>query len=202
MPSNFAADYVQVNERIIAFRKEHPDGCLQSEIVTLTDNLVVIKGYAYRTPDDPRPGIGHSSLGIPGATPYTRGSELENAETSAWGRALAALGYEVKRGVASADEIRNKQPGRGVKSEPAGERVASPNAEPVPAPVNRRQELADLAHALGLDAAAIERYADAVGIEKGSRATDEQLGNLIANIRFEAAGVAVGQESLDLPVMA
>lgn len=101
-------DYVQVNERIIAFYAKFPDGSLQSEVVTLTDKLVVIKGYAYRSPSDPRPGIGHSSMMIPGTTPYTEDSEVENAETSAWGRALAALGFEVKRSVASRQEIENK----------------------------------------------------------------------------------------------
>lgn len=102
-------DYVGVNERILAFKEKYPEGVLQSEILTLTDKLVVVKGLAYKTPDDLRPGIGHSSLAIPGATPYTRGSELENAETSAWGRALAALGFEVKRSVASRNEVESKQ---------------------------------------------------------------------------------------------
>lgn len=102
-------DYVGVNERILAFKEKYPEGVLQSEILTLTDKIVVVKGLAYKTPDDLRPGIGHSSLTIPGATPYTRGSELENAETSAWGRALAALGFEVKRSVASRNEVESKQ---------------------------------------------------------------------------------------------
>ena len=43
------------------------------------------------------------------STPYTRNSEIENAETSAWGRAIAACGIEVRRGIASADEVRNKE---------------------------------------------------------------------------------------------
>ena len=74
---------------------------------------MTIKAYAYRMPEDQRPGIGHSSLEIPGSTPYTKGSEIENAETSAWGRAIAALGFEVKRGIASREEVANKQPGPG-----------------------------------------------------------------------------------------
>jgi hypothetical protein len=101
-------DYVTVNERIDAFYAKHPNGSLQSEMIYKDDALVVFKAYAYRDADDPRPGIGHSSLAIPGTTPYTRGSEVENAETSSWGRALAALGFEVKRGVATRDEIDNK----------------------------------------------------------------------------------------------
>jgi hypothetical protein len=102
-------DYVTVAERIGAFYGKFPDGSLQSELVELNDNRVVMRAYAYRTSDDPRPGIGYSSLGIPGTTPYTRGSEVENCESSAWGRAIAALGFEVKRGIASAEEVRNKQ---------------------------------------------------------------------------------------------
>jgi hypothetical protein len=115
-------DYVPVNERIEAFYAKHPEGSIQSEIVELTDARVTVKAYAYRSDEDARPGIGHSSLEIPGRTPYTKGSEIENAETSAWGRAIAALGFEVKRGLASAEEVRNKQlgPGGGSPSSPRG----------------------------------------------------------------------------------
>lgn len=103
------ADYIPVNERLMAFYTKHPEGSIQSDMITLTDNLVVFRASAYRSPDDSKPGVGHSSMTIPGSTSFTRGSEIENAETSAWGRALAALGFEVKRGVASRDEIENKQ---------------------------------------------------------------------------------------------
>jgi len=102
-------DYVQVNERIEAFYAKYPEGSLRSEIVEMTESRVVVKAWAYRTPDDKRPATGHSYLGIPGSTNFTKGSELENAETSAWGRALAALGFEVKRGIASREEVKNKR---------------------------------------------------------------------------------------------
>lgn len=105
----FADDYITVAERIEAFYAKHPSGSLQSEITHLSDSLVVVKAWAYRSADDDRPGIGHSSLGIPGSTSFTRGSEIENAESSAWGRALAALGFETKKGVASRDEVQNKR---------------------------------------------------------------------------------------------
>jgi hypothetical protein len=102
-------DYVTVNERIDAFYAKYPEGSLQSEIVTHTPKIVVVKAMAFRTQDDPRPGIGHSMMMIPGTTPYTEDSEVENAETSAWGRALAALGFEVKKGIATRQEIENKE---------------------------------------------------------------------------------------------
>ena len=101
-------DYVTVAERVVAFYDKYPDGSLQAELLELNEQRVVVRAYAYRTADDGRPGIAHSSLTIPGATPYTRGSEIENAETSAIGRAIAMLGFEVKRGIASQDEVRGK----------------------------------------------------------------------------------------------
>ena len=104
----FAADYIPVNERIAAFYAKHPEGSLQSEMVELSESRVVMRAYAYRSPTDERPGIGYSSMNIPGSTSFTRGSEVENCETSAWGRAIAALGFEVKRGIATAEDVRNK----------------------------------------------------------------------------------------------
>ena len=112
-PRDFAKDYVTVAARVEAFYKAYPEGSLQSEIVEMTDKRVIVRAVAFRNPEDPRPDIGHSALAIPGATPYTRGSELENAETSAWGRAIAALGFETKAGIASADEVAMRQNGHG-----------------------------------------------------------------------------------------
>jgi len=77
---NFAADYINVAQRIAAFHEKYPDGSLQSEILTLNDHEVLIRAQAFRTPDDARPGIGHAREPIPGSTPYTRGSEVENAQ--------------------------------------------------------------------------------------------------------------------------
>lgn len=136
--SNFSmADYVPVNERIEQFYQSFPEGSIQAEIVELTEARVTVKAYAFRKPDDPRPGIGHSSLSIPGSTPYTRGSEIENAETSAWGRAIAALGFEVKRGIASAEEVRNKSTETSQAAQPAtrpARESGGPSPAGIPAP--------------------------------------------------------------------
>jgi hypothetical protein len=101
-------DYVTVAERIGQFYEKYPEGSLQAEVLEITDHRVVVRACAYRHADDARPGIAHSMLGIPGSTPYTKGSELENAETSAVGRAIALLGFGVKKSIASADELRGK----------------------------------------------------------------------------------------------
>ena len=64
---------------------------------------------AYRAPDDPMPGIGTAWEPFPGRTPYTRDSELMNAETSAWGRAIVAtLAADTNKGIASREEVRNR----------------------------------------------------------------------------------------------
>ena len=102
-------DYIEVKDRIIKFYAEHPDGRLVSEVIEMTDVRVTVKAYAYKSLEDTVPTTGHSWLNIPGTTNFTRGSELENAETSAWGRALAAMGYEVKKSIASRDEVAMKQ---------------------------------------------------------------------------------------------
>ena len=105
---SFADDYVDVAERVRQFVEKYPGGSLQSEIVEMSETRVVIRAYAYRDSDDTRPGVGHSQLAIPGRTNFTRGSEIENAETSAWGRALAALGFATKN-IATRDDVEMKQ---------------------------------------------------------------------------------------------
>jgi hypothetical protein len=105
-------DYVEVSERIRQFIELYPTGSLQSEwdyVMRDGEQWLVVKAYAYRSPEDARPGIGHAWEPIPGRTPYTKGSELMVGETSAWGRALAALGIAVHKGIASAQEIRSAQ---------------------------------------------------------------------------------------------
>ena len=118
MSKDFATDYIDVAARIVTFREQYPEGSLQPadlatpyRIETIGDSIYIsVVAAAYRTPDDVRPGVGMAYELFPGKTPYTRGSELQNAETSAWGRAIVAtLAADTKRGVASANEVRNAQ---------------------------------------------------------------------------------------------
>ena len=103
-------DYKEVAERIQDFRAMFPEGTLQSEVLpSPVDGFVLVKGFAYRTADDQRPGIGLAWEPVPGKTPYTRDSEIMNAETSAWGRAIIAVGASDAKRVASANEVRNRQ---------------------------------------------------------------------------------------------
>jgi hypothetical protein len=107
-------DYIEVSERIRMFKSSStPTGSLQSDWgFTERDGeqWLAVKAYAYRTAEDARPGIGHAWEPIPGRTPvYTKGSELMVGETSAWGRALAALGIAVHKGIARLNEVSSAQ---------------------------------------------------------------------------------------------
>jgi len=131
-------DYVDVAERIRQFKERYPEGSLQSLIKPKRwyfgeQIYVVYCAAAYRTPDDPRPGIGWAWEPVPGPTPFTRDSELMNAETSAWGRAIVALGFETKK-IASANEVRN----RNVEQQVVDEYVEEKRKEAFQAPASEK----------------------------------------------------------------
>lgn len=111
-------DYIDVKQRIKLFFERYPDGSIQFEYKgTLDSNPDMIWGIAraYRTPTDERPGVGTACELAIGKTSFTRGSELMNLETSAWGRSLAALNIGLEHGIASRQEVsaaqaRNDEP--------------------------------------------------------------------------------------------
>ena len=107
-------DYIDVAARIVEFRTKHPSGSLQQASLEFKEVAgkwwVIYTAAAYRDPEDVRPGIGTAWEPVPGKTNFTRDSELQNAETAAWGRAIvAALAADTKRGIASSEEIRNRR---------------------------------------------------------------------------------------------
>lgn len=107
-------EYVEVKDRIKLFYELFGQGRLVTGEVRLSNEpdgvpRVLVQGLAYRTPEDPLPGVGWSWMVLPGTTSYTRGSELENVETSAWGRAIGSLGILIDRSIASSQEVQNKQ---------------------------------------------------------------------------------------------
>lgn len=116
--SNFMDNYVDVAERIRLLKERYPEASLQpadpsrpfwiEDVPNVGPRLVYVAA-CYRTPTDPRPGIGMAWEPIPGVTSFTKGSELMVAETSAWGRAIVAALAADSQKIASADEVRNRQ---------------------------------------------------------------------------------------------
>jgi hypothetical protein len=95
---------------------------------------VVYRAAAFRHDADPRPGMGIAWEPWPGITPYTHDSELMNAETAAWGRAIVACGLVANRKLASRQEVRNRMADQESdeetpKAKPKGSK-AKPKAEP------------------------------------------------------------------------
>ncbi len=98
--------YVMVKDRILAFNEHFPNGCIQTEIVSPLDSKTIIV-KAIVTPDAKNPErkfIDYSQAVI-GQGYINTTSALENASTSAVGRALAYMGIGVIESVASADEV-------------------------------------------------------------------------------------------------
>jgi hypothetical protein len=144
-------DYQTVAERIRIFRDKYPEGSLRPADLAFPFRLlnvsgqdyVVVTAAAYRTPDDKAPGIGQAWELIPGTTEYTRGSELMNAESSAWGRAIIAVLAADSRKIATSDEVALAQQRRTEPIVQTAPQVAqpvqqpatsTPVAPPVPAP--------------------------------------------------------------------
>lgn len=112
-------DYVLVKDRIIYFNEQYPEGSIVTELVSEpTSDIVVVKATVY--PDlisesgkdldyrTERKFTGYSQA-VKGAGFINKTAALENAETSAVGRALAMMGIGVIDSVASADEVNKAQ---------------------------------------------------------------------------------------------
>ncbi len=117
MPTPMEMGYKMVAERHAQFILDCPDNMIRTSLAYASDHLVVMKCEVWK--NKPRPegssafapsdGVGHASMPIPGPTSFTKNSEVENAETSALGRALAMIGYHAKETMASEDEIAMKR---------------------------------------------------------------------------------------------
>ena len=143
-------EYVDVAERIRMFAEKYPEGSLQGDGYFVRDPDEKIIGYhyvarAFRTQTDERPGVGTAYEPIPGKTQFTRDSEVQNAETAAWGRAIVALGFNTKK-IASVEEVRARQTdgatGDGARdSSPAGAASKPPAPSGFQPPAKVQEEL-------------------------------------------------------------
>ena len=98
--------YVLVSDRVIYFNEQYHEGSIMTELISKPeDDMVVIKATIKPDKDGIRAFTGYSQAtwgeGFVNTT-----SALENAETSAVGRALAFMGIGGIEGIASIDEIK------------------------------------------------------------------------------------------------
>lgn len=98
-------EYVEVNERLIYFRKNFPNYSLTTEVLEKTENSIMILA---KVSDEAGRNIATGlAEEVKGSTFINKTSYVENCETSAWGRALANFGIGLDTSVASADEVKN-----------------------------------------------------------------------------------------------
>lgn len=127
-------DYETVEERLIKFWKEHPDGQIHTRLLENAATRFIVEASIYRTEADSRPW----TTGLAEETVQGRGvnatSALENCETSAIGRALANAGYATKGRRASREEMGKVIKGAEVKAkvEEVKAKMAQTSGEYIP----------------------------------------------------------------------
>lgn len=107
MANDMLKDYITVNERILKFYELYPLGRIITELISWNDGIIIMKASAFRTTEDELPSSTGHAFEKEGSTYINKTSALENCETSVVGRCLANLGLEIKRGVASREEVEN-----------------------------------------------------------------------------------------------
>ena len=104
--------YVLVSDRVIYFNEQYPKGSITTELISTPDaDTVIIKATVKPNPEQTFTGYSQATWG---EGYINKTSALENAETSAVGRALAFMGIGVIESIASIDEI-NKTTSAGEK---------------------------------------------------------------------------------------
>lgn len=115
--------YAEVAQRIKAFRKLYPEGTIETEILKFDEKMCLMKAIV-KDKDGKILGIGHA-LEEKNSSFINSTSYLENAETSAIGRALGVLGIGIDAGLASYEEVKNAEKQRVEASTQQNEKNAS-----------------------------------------------------------------------------
>ena len=97
-------EYVQVNERVKAFRDICPNGTIETEIVSMEGEVVVIRATIRDGETILATGLAYEKES---SSYINKTSYIENCETSAVGRALGFCGIGIDGSMCSAEELVN-----------------------------------------------------------------------------------------------
>lgn len=176
-------EYITVHERIEKFYAKFPQGRILTSIVEHNEEtgFILMRAEVYREPDEALPAATGHAYELRSAGHVQAGSYVEVCETSSVGRALALLGFEVRRGVASREEVvrgarkqqavaaappaqaekpapeRAPQEGR-TASAPAQTPAAPSQTPAAPAAPDLDEQILQAAGELGYDAAKVRKW--------------------------------------------
>lgn len=190
-------DYVTVAERIEKFYERYPEGRIITHIVEHDPErgFILIRAEVYRNGDDSMPAATGHAYELKSEGYVQRTSYIEVGETSAVGRALAMAGFEVRRGIASREEIEKAT--RAVRVEPPREREKPASAPPAkqqqpananqPATDEQKQDILDLLEMLQPGDRRAQRrvLVEMTGKESRDDLTQQEAGSLIAKLKRE-----------------
>lgn len=100
-------NYADVANRVNAFRKLFPNGCIKTDIVSLENGVCVIKAQCFD--ENERLLSTGTAYEKEGNSFINKTSYIENCETSAVGRALGFIGIGVENDIASVQEVLNAE---------------------------------------------------------------------------------------------
>ena len=148
-------DYAEVNQRIKAFRMVYPDGFITTIMESNENGVCVFRCQVGFYLEDGSMRILGSGTAYEkeGSTFINKTSYIENAETSAVGRALGMAGFGIDVSVASAEEVANAIANQGEKpkSKPASTAKATPEQVKILTEKYTGENLDKLLKAQGVD---------------------------------------------------
>ena len=195
---NPVQDYVTVAERIEKFYQRHENGRIVTHIVEhdAERGFILMRAEIYRNADDALPAATGHAYEFKSEGYVQRTSYIEVCETSAVGRALAMAGFEVRRGIASREEM--EKAARAVRVEPAKERekpAPAPPAKPAqqaasanqPATDEQKQDILDLLEMLQPGDRRAQRrvLVEMTGKESRDELTEHEAASLITKLKRE-----------------
>lgn len=158
-------DYQTVDDRLHEFWTRFPDGRVLTQLVSAEDDRFVVKALVFTDSADERAratGFAEEKIG---SSPVNKTSALENAETSAIGRALANMGMSPKGTRPTREEMEKIDR---VESQPASpDPPAAVDAiDVVKLAESRYDELVKIAKDGGLSQAVFKTTLTAHGVKK------------------------------------
>jgi hypothetical protein len=213
-PGSFQ-DYVTVAERIEKFYERYPEGRIVAHIIEHDPErgFILMRAEVYRNANDALPAATGHAYELKTEGYVQRTSYIEVGETSAVGRALAMAGFEVRRGIASREEMQKaarqpEPPPAPEKPAPAppakAAQAAAPTAPPAqaapttappataqtsqPARDEQKQQILDLLEDLrpGDRRAQRRMLVEMTGKESRDDLTQKEALDLIVKLRKEA----------------